>query len=171
MDVEILLCILGILIICIAMSMDNEHVYQQHKVIGDIGEDIVSKKLESLSEDFVVENSIRIRNSQIDHLVINHNLGVVFVIETKLWGGIITGSYNDSKWIQNKNGELKYFDNPIAQNRFHCNDVRREYKDYKIYNVVVFVRNNNVPSSKCIVKVNELLDFINRECNRQLNAS
>jgi hypothetical protein len=86
-----------------------------------------------------------------------------------MWGGNITGNRDDEYWVQSKDGQVKYFYNPLKQNKVHCNDIRKEYSNYHVYGVVVFVRNKNVPHNRCIVGENELIDYINRVYNRLYN--
>lgn len=166
---DILFYVVILMLIYLCVSIDNYNNYKVNKVIGDKGESIVKNKLDLLGDDYVVENNVKINGYQIDHLVINHESMNVFVIETKMWGGIITGDMSDEYWMQNKNGNIKAFYNPILQNRKHCNAVRKHYCGYKIHNVVVFIRNKNTPKSRCIISVNELNDYIYRVCNKVCN--
>lgn len=154
---------LGIVIWNIERQQNRDHVY-----VGNIGEGIVAVKLSALGEEYIVEHNVHMGGVQIDHLVINHELKICFVIETKLWGGVISGKSSDDYWVQNKNGETKYFRNPVKQNAHHCNIVRRYYSGYKVYNVVVFVR-GNAPKSRCIVSVNGLADYIIKTSNKVSN--
>lgn len=169
--------LIGIIVCYLYIQADGQMIINRRPMynrindneIGDIGESIVANRLKQLSEEFIVINNIYLDGTQIDHLVINHECKLVFVIETKLWGGIVTGSTYDEQWKQNKNGEIKYMNNPIAQNRYHCNVVRKHYKGYEIHNVVVFVNNSNVPKSRCIVSANGLVMHINKVYNRVYN--
>lgn len=147
----------------------KQNEYRDKRVIGNVGENIVANKLKLLSGEFVVENNVHLGKAQIDHLVINHDKKIVFVIETKMWGGVITGKYNDDKWRQDKNGVVRYFANPMKQNNYHCRIVRERYKKYKVYGVIVFVRNTDVPKYKNIVGENKLVDYINRTPYKDIN--
>jgi hypothetical protein len=158
-----------IILIMFVIWIINHKQYKANKPIGDIGESIVKNRLSVLVDDYVVEHNVHLGKAQIDHLVINHGVKIVFVIETKLWGGIITGSSSDDYWRQDKNGVIRYFDNPIKQNNYHCSVVRKYYSGYKVYNVVVFVKNNNVPKSKCIIGVNDLVNYIIGMTNKVSN--
>lgn len=132
------------------------------EIIGDLGEDIVIKRINKLGKDFIIDNNVHLDDLQIDHLVVNNSLKLCFVIETKMWGGKITGSSKDDLWIQEKDGQIKYLNNPIKQNKCHCDAVRRSYQGYHTYNIVVFVKNKNVPRSRCIVDENGVRDYINK---------
>lgn len=138
---------------------------EQQKTIGDIGENIIINRLSKLSDDYIVEHNVHLGKTQIDHLVINHTLQVCFVIETKMWGGTITGKSNDTYWQQNINGSIHYFKSPYKQNSYHCNVVRKYYSGYKIYNVLVFVNNKNVPHLRCIVDEDEVREYIIEKSN------
>jgi hypothetical protein len=133
----------------------------EHRV-GDLGESIVKSRLAQLSSDFTVNHDVSYGGSQIDHIVVNPYSHQVFVIETKYWGGHIERSSNDKEWIQNKNGSIRYLPNPIKQNQYHCRMVKRVYTSFEVINIVVFVRNKDVPKSKCIVSENELVSYINK---------
>ena len=167
--VDILFYIIILILVYACVSIDNKQRYRTNKVVGDKGESIVKNKLDLLDDDYVVENNVKINGYQIDHLVINHVSMDIFVIETKMWGGIISGDVNDEYWMQNKNGNVKALYNPILQNRKHCNAVRKHYHGYTIHNVIVFIKNRNVPKSRCIFGVNELIDYIYKVCNRVCN--
>lgn len=169
-----LIFIIGVIACYLFIEADSQITINRHPMyettneneIGDIGESIVANRLKQLSSDFIVMNDVYLDNAQIDHLVVNHECKLVFVIETKLWAGIITGNSDDEKWKQNKNGEIRYFNNPIEQNRYHCNAVKRHYKGYEINSIVVFVNNKNVPKNKYIVSVNGLVKHINKTIDK-----
>lgn len=171
---EELIAIIGLAIFIFAVDITTKRNVKQNfekcKTIGDIGESIVANKLNQLSDKFVVENNVHIGNCQIDHLVICHERKLVFVIETKMWGGIISGRANENMWRQDKGGVVNYFDNPIKQNKYHCDAVGKRYYGYEIYNVVVFINNKNVPKSKYIMSSGELVDYINSMYNRVYNS-
>lgn len=142
---------------------------RKHKRIGNIGEKVVRSKLDVLSDEYVVLHNVHYSNTQIDHMVICHDRKLVFVIETKMWGGIITGNYNDKKWIQNKNGVVSYYDNPILQNKYHCNIVRQKYYGYSVRSIVVFVGNKNIPPYKYVINEDELVDYIIKTTSKVSN--
>ena len=134
---------------------------------GEAGENIVSNELSKLSGEYFVYNDVKMCGYQIDHIVIHHMSKSVFVIETKMWGGKIVGNYRDKKWIQYKDGNVKFLNNPMIQNSKHCNVVRQKYKGYSIYNVVVFVGNRNIPKYKSVINEDNLINYIsNKVSNR-----
>jgi hypothetical protein len=59
------------------------------------------------------------RRAQIDHVVVGP--GGVFAIETKNWGGRITGGPRDAAWTQHGDGSrpLRRHENPVLQNERH----------------------------------------------------
>lgn len=147
--------IIAVLLI-LAVWIDN----RKNVKVGNLGEHIVKSKLELLGDDYIVLNNVRFRKVQIDHMVICRKVNIIFVIETKMWGGIITGGKDDKRWLQDKSGQVKYLNNPLLQNNYHCRVVRVKYKGYSVRSIVVFVGNKNIPPSRCIVRENDLVDYI-----------
>lgn len=142
--------------------------YRLKKPAGDYGEQLVINKLTQLGSEFIIQNNVYYGKAQIDHIVFNHSKRIIFVIETKFWSGVITGECNDKKWKQEKNGNINYYDNPILQNKYHCNQVKKYYPNYNVYNIVVFI-NNNAPKYKCIIGINSLVDYIYDVSNKNSN--
>lgn len=92
------------------------------QIKGFMGEFWVKLRLKTLPKDkYVVLNDIMIYSSstthQIDHLVIS-DYGI-FVIETKMYSGFITGNEYDQKWTRHYGKTKFYFNNPIHQNYGH----------------------------------------------------
>lgn len=156
---------LMILVILFLLYRIDRQAFLQNKVHGDKGESLVSKELVKLDSDFVVYDDVHLGHCQIDHLVINYKCKVIFVIETKNWAGIVKGEVNDDKWNRYKNDEVGYFNNPIKQNKKHCSEVRKRYKDYSIHNVVVFVK-DNAPNHRAIVRMGQLVSHIYKTTER-----
>ena len=78
--------------------------------------------------------------TEIDSLIISRK-GLI-CIESKYWVGHISGTDNDEEWIQEYDDpriDTRYHKNPVKQNEFHCNALKRilEYK-YDVANFVVF---------------------------------
>lgn len=166
---ELILAVIVVVIFYLIIKGENRSNYKKYKTVGGVGESIVAKKLLQLGNEFEVSNNVYIGNAQIDHIAINRDKQIIFVIETKMWGGVITGSYNEKYWMQDKNGEVRYLPNPILQNRYHCREIKRRYIGYMVINVVVFVMNENVPPYRCIVRVNDLVNHINKMSNKVCN--
>ncbi|MBN2557715.1 MAG: NERD domain-containing protein [Clostridia bacterium] len=61
--------------------------------------------------------------TQIDHLIVSNN-GVV-VVETKSFGGDISGSPREKYWKSSKGGHVKKVLNPIRQNSYHIKMLRQ----------------------------------------------
>lgn len=79
------------------------------------------------------------RESQIDHILIGK--AGVFVIETKNYGGRITGGERDAEWTQHLGSEYTFY-NPVRQNWGHIRALKNLLDgicpDYCFHSVVVF---------------------------------
>lgn len=89
---------------------------------GKIGEDSVNSILSRLSEEeYIVLKDLLLKTdlgtSQIDHVIVSEY--GIFVIETKNYSGLITGSENGEEWLKNVYGNKYYFRNPLKQNYGH----------------------------------------------------
>lgn len=92
------------------------------KIKGIIGEKIVEVILKGLdTEKYILLNDIVLKTNngttQIDHIVLS--IYGIFVIETKNYKGIITGSDYSENWTKNMYGKKYSFYNPIKQNYAH----------------------------------------------------
>lgn len=90
---------------------------------GIIGERVIANILSKLPDmEYKIYNDVLLeyggKSAQIDHIVISP-FGM-FVIETKNYAGVILGKESEPKWIQNVNGIVNRFYNPIMQNIGHC---------------------------------------------------
>lgn len=112
------------------------------------------------------------KTSQIDNLLISPY--GVFVIETKNYGGNVTGSERSANWIQSfpgsRQGPREFF-NPIWQNNGHIKALRellvRDYPYLKYHNVVVFADECKLPSIPGVVTFSELKVFLQSKMNGQ----
>lgn len=85
-------------------------------------------------------------STEIDLLLI-HETGI-FVFEIKHFTGVIYGKTEDVTWTQYlKTVPNHKFKNPIVQNKYHIDSLRKIYPDIPIYSVIVFT------SEDCILKV------------------
>lgn len=78
--------------------------------------------------------------TEIDSLLISRK-GII-CIESKYWVGHISGTDDDEYWVQKYEDPSKrdrYHKNPVKQNEFHCNVLKRVlgYK-YDVENIVLF---------------------------------
>ena len=94
-------------------------------ITGAKGEDAVSRELARLGltalHDVILSDSRGL--TQVDHLVLGSD--GIFVLETKTYGGFITGELHTPTWTQHLAGGTKTaFQNPIRQNHRHCSAVR-----------------------------------------------
>lgn len=88
------------------------------------GESKVAQELaRGLDNTHTVFNDLSLRSgfrrAQIDHVVVGP--GGVFAIETKNWGGRITGGPRDAVWTQHGDGSRpsRRHENPVLQNERH----------------------------------------------------
>ncbi len=88
---------------------------------GWFGEKAVAVSLSRLPEAYRVMHDVMIATergtAQIDHIVLSA-FGI-FVIETKNYKGIITGSEQGAQWTKNMYGKKYSFRNPFLQNYGH----------------------------------------------------
>ena len=121
---------------------------------------MVIKELDKLDSNYSIKNNVHIGGSQIDHLVKCKNTRTIFVIETKYWGGTITGKRGDKYWKQLYNGSVKMLYNPVRQNSVHCKNVKRFYFGYDVINLVVFSSKCVFPATKNCMFYKDLVPFI-----------
>lgn len=142
-------------------SMKNNMIKQY----GDNGEGTISEILCRLNNKYgvIFENDIIISNLQIDHIARYKN--IIFVIETKNWKGRISGRKFDTKWKQDNKGYVNYYRNPILQNEKHVDILKNgnnkySYNGCEFINLVVFIRNRNIPRFKNVISDDMLYNYI-----------
>ena len=97
------------------------------ELIGRKGERAVAAALERLGRpalhDIILPDEMGL--TQIDHLVLGDD--ALLVLETKSYGGVITGKPVDAEWFQHLNdGAVRTpFMNPLRQNFRHCQAVEQ----------------------------------------------
>ena len=122
------------------------------KDTGEVGETVVTLKLNWLSKEYITLNDIMLPTqygtTQVDHIVVSPY--GIFVIETKNYKGYIIGHENSKEWKQSLLGKKTFwgwtsqqfkFMNPILQNKTHCIAIQRlfpELEDYQIIPIIVF---------------------------------
>ena len=115
---------------------------------GEEGEDDVAEILKNIGKDFIVLRNINLPRAnkdpvQIDFLCIS-NKGI-FVIEVKNWLGKITGDYNDEIWHSQKNYAFNDQKNPVRQNEWHIDVLKRFIKQsMTYYSIIVFTDRANI---------------------------
>lgn len=142
---------------------------------GTIGEQKVAKILFELDPDYyVVFNNLLFdvngTTVQIDHVVVS--LYGIFVIETKNYKGVITGTEDDENWQYSIYGNKYTFRNPILQNQAHIGAICYVLKttELPILPIVAFVGDSTLKLNVKhypIVSLEELYDFVaqyNEEC-------
>ena len=144
---------------------------QQSK--GNIGEELVSKKLNSylINEQVmgIVVNNVTLSvdggTTQIDHILICTK--GVFVIETKHYSGLIYGNAKDKKWLQVLFKKRSQFQNPIHQNYKHIKAIQALF-DFvpveQIKSLVVFTGNGEFKTSrpKDVILLDGMRDWMNQ---------
>ncbi len=120
---------------------------------GKVGEKAVSTILSRLpSEKYTVLNDVMVKTpagtSQIDHIVVSEY--GIFVIETKYYKGIITGSMTSEYWVKNVYGHKYQFRNPVLQNEGHVRAINRVLSDLGTFKTIPLV----VFSNQATLKVN-----------------
>ena len=110
-----ILMIICILIIFICLKFGN-------KIIGWFGEKWTKDEINKLPKDkYKILNDIMImlngKTYQIDHIIVS--CYGIFVIETKQYNGMITGSKYDKYWVRHIGNKKCYYSNPIRQNYGH----------------------------------------------------
>ncbi len=112
---------------------------------GRAGEKSVAKSLSVLPEnEYKLINDLLLPaeesfTSQIDHVVLSCK--GIFVIETKNYSGIISGSEKSSEWTQNIYGNKHSFKNPVFQNYGHIKALEKALSGFsplKFYSVIAF---------------------------------
>jgi hypothetical protein len=162
------LIVIGILMLVMVKLVNSDNNWLNN-IKGNIGENNVANELSKLDPDYIIKNSIDemiyINGYQIDHMIINNKLRVIYVVETKNWNGTFYGSKYDINWRNYYN----QYKNPIIQNELHCNAVRSKYKNYDVVSIIVFANDNVRWGCKCknIISINELVGFIIQDSNRR----
>ena len=172
MPSEILFAILAILLVAIL-------VIRKARGKGWEGEWIVARKLRRLPHGYIVLNDLLLPttgqgSTQIDHLVVSEY--GVFVIETKNYSGIITGSEYGEIWTKNMFGHKFSLHNPIEQNQTHIRAVARILTNAKIgsrvYSIITFPKAAKlmIKSDRCeIVHFNRLCQTIRKYQDVQMD--
>ena len=109
---------------------------------GEEGEDLVAENLKYIGNEFIVLRNINLPRVnkdpvQIDFLCISKK--GIFVIEVKNWLGEITGKYQDEIWHSKIYDIINEQKNPIKQNEWHIDVLKRFIKQsMTYYSIIVF---------------------------------
>ena len=109
---------------------------------GEEGEDIVAENLKYIGNEFIVLRNINLPRKnkdsvQIDFLCVSKK--GIFVIEVKNWLGRITGDYEDEIWHSQIYDIINEQKNPIKQNEWHIDVLKRFIKqNMTYYSIIVF---------------------------------
>lgn len=73
----------------------------------------------------------------------------IYVFESKHYKGTIYGQVNDDTWIQwFKTKKSSHFNNPVKQNQYHIDNLKRLFPNVPIYSYIVFTNHED-----CTLKV------------------
>lgn len=116
--------------------------YGEYKVLQNI--------IYGLSGNYKILMNIELpifnKSTEIDMIII-HEVGI-FVVEIKYYKGIIYGNSKDDKWTQFfRTTKNNVFINPVKQNDYHMNVLKKHVTNIPIYSVVVFA------NDECQLKV------------------
>ncbi len=172
MLIEILFTLLALLLLVVL-------IIRKAKGKGWTGERTVARKLKRLPHGYIVLNDLLLPttgqgSTQIDHIVVSEY--GVFVIETKNYSGIITGSEFGDTWTKNMFGHKFSLYNPIEQNQTHIRAVSRILTKAKIgtrvYSIITFPKaaTLRVKSDRCeIVYFTRLRQTIRKHQDIQMD--
>ena len=136
-------------------------------ISGSYGESYISRILNSLPQDKyrVIDNVLMETErgtSQIDHIIVS--VYGIFVIETKNYKGIISGTKYGDMWTQNLYGRKYKFYNPSKQNYGHIKTLQAKLNlpENKFISVVVFLRRCTIigEAVRYAVQTSQLNNFI-----------
>ena len=166
-----------ILIIIIILIMVLRRVFKRELGKGEIGENIVNKKLESI-KGYILLKDVLLKGdrgtTQIDHILVGPK--GIFVIETKNYSGYIYGDEWSKEWTQALFGRRNKFYNPIRQNYGHIKAVEKHLGKNErkyIYSIVVFgddCKLKKIKSETPVIYVRKLKRYIKKfKCEEYLS--
>lgn len=170
---------IGLIIIGIALLVAVVCLIRTAKGKGWAGERSVARKLRRLPHGYIVLNDLLLPtagkgSTQVDHIVVSEY--GIFIIETKNYTGIITGTEHGENWTKNMFGRKFSMYNPIAQNDNHIRAVARLLTKAKIgtqlYSIITFPKAATVKvrSERCdIVYFNQLRKMIRQYKDVQMD--
>lgn len=133
------------------MNLNNVIKPIKATIKGFLGEVFVANILSDLpKEEYLILNDVMLPTSfgttQIDHIIVS--VYGIFIIETKTYGGTITGGEYSEKWTEYRGGKKFSFQNPLRQNYGHVKTLGQllGYTDDVFFPIVAF-------SGECRIKV------------------
>lgn len=154
---EIALIVLAVLalIVVVALGLTAKERKRKKEIAkakmesGSKGEEVTADVLQALQGKNYLLNGLIIeylpgKTSEMDHVLVRQN--GIFCIETKAWGGRITGSEKDEFWLRQRGGSFEKMKNPLVQNAGHVRTLKRVLGEKnikcKVVPVIVFAKNN-----------------------------
>lgn len=142
-------------------SEEQQHNMGERIVQGAIGATLPREKYHLLNNvTLPIDDG---RTTQIDHILISR-FGV-FVIETKHYSGVVTGSKTALKWTQTTKFDKREFQNPLRQNYHHVKELEAllpEINKKAIISVIAFTGSANLEGNmpENVVHPPSLISFI-----------
>lgn len=141
------------------------------KRVGNEGEFIVSKKLNSLKQKYECELITNFKfidqygkEVEIDQILITQ--AMVYVIETKNWFGVIKGNEKEEKWYKYHNNNFTDLRNPIMQNERHIRKLKNMLGNHppKIQSIIIILEGDfsNIDSNK-LYTLNDAINKIEQD--------
>ncbi len=176
MNIEIILFILVILLICLLFIRTEEDGKER---AGKEGEILAGKIIHQyLNDQDIILNNVEItvhgKETELDYVVINRN--GVFIFEVKNYSGELEGNEDDEYWSKYKissgnNEYVKEVRNPIKQVKREIYLLKELLHIYGVYlwidGYVLFVNMNSPIESDCTINDESEIDIILHTKGRQ----
>lgn len=171
--------IIGIGIIQIVLNSKVKRDKASKK--GEIGEKEIVKQLKMIPGTVILRNLYLPLNRQQDKFtevdIIAVNKAGIYVIESKNYGGEITGTKEGQYWYQSLTGQSNSFYNPLKQNKTHCTALKYRLPKYENYikSLIVFGDGANISGiydrygEEKIIKCFDIYDTIMEDIDRCRN--
>lgn len=192
------LIILVVVIILISKLFKQKDIESSASIKGKAGESEIAEVLEGIQGTKVFRNLYlplnrdRTKFTEIDLVAINKS--GIYVIESKNYSGVISGTREGQNWTQELGKQVYKFYNPLKQNATHCNALGYRLGRYTGYikSIIVFgnnadiryVKASDVINTKDLYKAmedninadgielsNEQLSEISKQISQYTNAS
>ncbi len=185
--IPVILLVLGLIFVIVFFAFRKRYDILQS---GVRGEEATLKILQKLPKEFTILTNPVILNRgvtmELDFVVIGKN--GVFIVESKNYRGIISGSTSKASWKQIKHGKNdkvyeKEIKNPVKQSYRQCRRMEELFKDFDItanvYPMLYFVDNRTELKISDDAEMNvavfnkeeQMLDYIQNTKGRETVSS
>lgn len=169
------LIILVVVIILISKLFKQKDIESSASIKGKAGESEIAEVLEGIQGTKVFRNIYlplnrdRTKFTEIDLLAINKS--GIYVIESKNYSGVISGTRGGQNWTQELGKQVYQFYNPLKQNVTHCNALSYRLDSYTnfIKSIVVFGNNADIRYVKASDVINTV--DLHKAMEDNINAS